>query len=698
MTHRVATRLGETELSLETGKVAKQADGAVMVQQGETVVLVTAVCSGNPNPLAGDIVPLTVDYREKTSAAGKIPGGFFKREGRPTEKEILTARLIDRPIRPLFPHGFQHDVQVMAMVLSSDGANDPDILAVIGASAALRLSGAPFRETIAAVRVGLNGDQWIVNPTYKQLEQSPLDIAIAGSKRGILSLEAGLKEVPEQQVVEALQFGYDYILKLIDLQEQLASKAAQPKRTGLSIREPSAELINQVRQAVSGELSQIAKWQNKEERAKARERMSAAMAQAFANVQPAPDPKLVSFAMDTVEREAIRRYITTSGKRVDGRGYTDLRPITSEVGVLPRTHGSGLFTRGETQSLTVTTLGTSDDEQLVESLEGESHKRFRLHYNFPPFSVGEARPVRSPGRREIGHGALAERALAPMIPAKDDFPYTVRVVSDILESNGSSSMATVCAGSLSLMDAGVPIKAAVAGVAMGLVKEGDKFAILTDLSGLEDHHGDMDFKVAGTQLGVTAIQLDVKLPEGLTVEQTKTILSQANPARMAVLEKMAAAISKPRESISLYAPRITTIKINPEKIRDVIGPGGRIIRKIIEETGVSIDIEDDGRVSIASSDATAANRAIEIVRGLTEDVEVGKVYNARVKRVTNFGAFCELIPTNKEGLVHVSELENRYVKSVEEVVKVGDEFKVQVIEIDEQGRINLSKKRVQAAG
>jgi polyribonucleotide nucleotidyltransferase len=697
MIHRVTAQVGPTNFSLETGKVAKQADGSVVVQQGETVVLVAVTYSSTPKSQPIDIVPLTVDYREKTYAAGKIPGGFFKREGRPTEKETLTARLTDRPIRPLLPQGFQHETLIMASVLSSDGQNDPDTLALVGASAALRMSSLPFANAIAAVRVGMVNNQWIANPTYQQLEQSAMDLCVAGSKEGILAIEGGFKEVPEQQIVEALQFGYAEVLKLIDLQEELARKAGKPKRQGWTILQPSPELLQAARQVLKPELDKIDTWENKDARATAHERMQKLLADHVAAFGQQVDGMQLAQTLDIVEREAVRRYIATSGRRVDGRAYTDLRQISAEVGVLPRTHGSSLFTRGQTQSLGVTTLGTSDDEQLVESLEGQSYKRFMLHYNFPPFSVGEARPVRAPGRREIGHGALAERSLTPVVPSKEDFPYTIRVVSDILESNGSSSMASVCAGSLSLMDAGVPIRAAVSGVAMGLVKEGDKFQILTDLSGLEDHYGDMDFKVAGTQLGVTAIQLDVKLAEGLTVEQVRKILSQAHPARMKVLEKMAEAIDKPRASISSYAPRITMIKINPEKIREVIGPGGRMIRKIIEETGVTIDIEDDGRVNIASTNGEASDKAIAIIRGLTEDVEVGRIYNARVKRITNFGAFCELLPGNKEGLVHISELEDRYVKTVEEVVKLGDEVRVQVIEIDEQGRINLSRKRVLAA-
>jgi len=695
MSHRVSLALGDSTLTLETGKVARQADGSVLVQQGGTVVLVTAVYTPSPAPSRAGIVPLTVDYREKTYAAGKIPGGFFKREGRPTEKEILTARLIDRPIRPLFPHGFQHELQIMAIVLSSDGEYDPDVLAVLGGSAALQLSSLPFpKPPIAAVRVGLVNGQWLLNPTYKQLEQSSVDLVLAGTSQGLLSIEAGLKEVPEQQLVEAIAFGYDHVLKLLKGGEEFVRAAGRPKLSEslLSIHQPPPELVEKVRGLTVSAIMAAYTKPKKDDRTAARQALLTSLTEQLAPAGGTVDAADVQAAFETVERDAVRRSILDTQQRTDGRALTQLREITCEVGVLPRTHGSGLFTRGQTQSLSVTTLGTSEDEQLIEALEGESYKRFMLHYNFPPFSVGEVRPIRGTGRREIGHGALAERALAPMIPSKDEFPYTIRVVSDILESNGSSSMATVCAGTLCLMDAGVPIKTPVSGVAMGLITDGRRRAILTDISGLEDHTGDTDFKVAGTRLGTTALQVDVKLPEGLSVELIGKILSQAHPARMTVLDLMAKAIDRPRASISVYAPRIVTIKINPEKIRDVIGPGGRTIRKIIEETGATIDVEDDGRVSVASADAEASAKAVEIIRGLTEDVEVGKVYTAKVKRITNFGAFCEVLP-GKEGLVRISELADKYVKSVEDVVKVGDEIRVKVIEIDEMGRVNLSRKR-----
>jgi polyribonucleotide nucleotidyltransferase len=692
MSSRVSTQLGSSTLSLETGSWARQADGAVVVQEGGTVVLVTAVCSSTPSTNV-DMVPLTCDYREKTYAAGRIPGGFFKREGRPTEKEILTSRLIDRPIRPLFPKGFLHELQVMAAVLSSDGEYDPDVLAVLGASCALRLSSIPFPDALGVVRVGLVNNRFVINPTYRELSQSSIDLVIAGTRHGIMTIEAGLKEVPEQQLVEAIAFGYQQLKTTLAIQEELAARAGKPKDESLQIRKPSPDLIEQVRTLTVPELARINEPRKKLARYEAIAKLSASVVERL-TVEGSVTPEDVAMAFEAVDREEARRTLLDRKTRMDGRAYAELREITCQVGVLPRTHGSGLFTRGETQSLSVTTLGTSEDEQLIEALEGESYKRFMLHYNFPPFSVGEVRPLRGTGRREIGHGALAERALESMIPSKDEFPYTIRVVSDILESNGSSSMATVCAGTLSLMDAGVPVKTAVSGVAMGLVKEGDRAAILTDISGLEDHVGDLDFKIAGTRLGTTALQVDVKLPHGLDVELVSKVVTQAHPARMTVLDLMAAAIDRPRPQLSIYAPRITTLKINPEKIRDVIGPGGRTIRKIIEETGATIDIEDDGSVSVASNDAQKSQKALDIIRTLTEDVEVGKTYNAKVKRIMNFGAFCEILP-GKEGLVHISELADKYVNKVEDVVKVGDEFRVKVIEIDEQGRINLSRKRAQ---
>ena len=693
MSTRVTTSLGRSSLSLQTGAMARQADGSVVVQQGETVVLVTAVANPTPGNRP-DFLALTCDYREKSYAAGKIPGGFFKREGRPTEKEILSARLIDRPVRPLFPKGFLHELQVMSAVLSSDGEYDPDVLAVLGASCALRLSTIPFPDALGVVRVGQVNNQWTANPTYQELAQSPIDLVVAGTRHGITMIEGGFKEVPEQQLVEAIQFAYEQIVTLIGLQEELVSRAGKTKGT-YQIKELPAGALEKIKAIAVPELAKINEPKRKLERREGLAQLHAKLLEQLVKDGGAITAEDVAAGLEYVDRAEARKTILDSKRRIDGREYTQLRDITCEIDALPRTHGSALFTRGETQSLAVTTLGTSDDEQLVEALEGESYKRFMLHYNFPPFSVNEVRRLSGPGRREIGHGALAERALAPMMPAKDEFPYTVRLVSDILESNGSSSMATVCSGSLALMAAGVPIKAAVSGVAMGLVKEEKGVAILTDISGLEDHVGDMDFKVAGTRLGTTALQLDVKLQHGLDVALIQKILAQAHPARMTVLDKMTAAIERPREQMSVYAPRITMIKINPEKIREVIGPGGRMIRKIIEETGATIDVEDDGSIAVASNDAIKSDKAVAMIRALTEDVEVGKVYNGKVKRIMNFGAFCEILP-GKEGLVHVSELSNEYVKKVEDVVKIGDEFRVKVIEIDEQGRINLSRKRAAA--
>ncbi len=691
MTARVSTSFGNSTLSLETGAWARQADGSVVVQQGETMVLVAAAASASPSDRA-DILPLTCDYRERTYAAGKIPGGFFKREGRPTEKEILTSRLMDRPIRPLFPKGFLHELQLMATVLSSDGAYDPDVLAVLGASTALRLSSIPFPDALGVVRVGYVDGRWVANPTYQDLAKSSIDLVVAGTARGITMIEAGLKEVPESQVVEAIAFGYQQLNTTIAMQEELVGKAGKAKKTTFQIRTLSPELIDRVRTLAGPALTRVNQPRKKHDRHIELATVAADIVQQLSadGTVPAKD---VAAAFELIDHDVARQTILERGVRMDGRTLTQLREITCQVDVLPRTHGSGLFTRGETQSLAVTTLGTREDEQLIEALEGESYKRFMLHYNFPPFSVGEVRPLRGPGRREIGHGALAERALEPMVPSKEEFPYTIRVVSDILESNGSSSMATVCAATLSLMQAGVPMKAAVSGVAMGLVTTGDRVAVLTDIMGLEDHVGDMDFKVAGTRLGTTAIQVDVKLSDGLGVQLIDQILKQAHPARLAILDLMTAVIDRPRPQLSDHAPRITTIKINPEKIRDVIGPGGRVIRKIVEETGATINIEDDGVVQIASSDAEKSKRAMDRIRMLTEEVEVGRIYTVRVKQVLNFGALCELLGTGKQGLVHISELADKYIKKVDEVVKIGDEFPAKVYEIDEQGRLNLSRKR-----
>jgi len=682
-------QFGRESLVLETGKLANQAAGAVTVQYGGTVVLVSA-CIAHEIKEGIGFFPLTVEYQEKTYAAGKIPGGFFKREGRPSESEILTARLIDRPIRPLFPKGILNEIQVMAIVLSSDGQNDPDILAVIGASSALMISDIPFNGPLAACRVGRVENNFILNPTYNDLEKSDLDVVIAATRSGIIMLESKLKEVSEDIYVEAIKFGYDNLQDILKFQEEFAQQCGKPKLE-LDCKKIDEKLLNRIKELSLERLAEVYKLSKKEEREEAVALLAKELEEKLT-----PEGFLSSDIKNTlveVEQAQVRRFIIDKGKRVDGRNPKDIRPITCEVKVLPRTHGSSLFTRGQTQSLAVTTLGTGEDEQLIEALEGERYKTFMLHYSFPPFSVGETAPVRGPGRREIGHGALAERALLAVMPKKEEFPYTIRVVSEILESNGSSSMATVCAATLSLMDAGVPIKRAVAGVALGLIKEGKKDIILTDITGLEDHFGDMDFKVAGTQDGMTVVQLDLKIA-GIDADLLKECLLQAKEARMFILEKMSAVLSQPRQALSEYAPRIEILRINPEKIGELIGPGGKTIKKIISSTGVNVDIQDDGSVLVASNDAAASAKAIEIIRSITEDIEVGRIYAAKVRRVTNFGAFCEIAP-GKEGLVHVSELADRFVKNVEDVVKVGDEIKVKVVGIDELGRINLSKKQAE---
>ncbi|NQU73207.1 MAG: polyribonucleotide nucleotidyltransferase [Candidatus Omnitrophica bacterium] len=690
--HTFKVEIEGKEFIIETGKMAKQATGSVTVQLGGTVVLVTVVCSKEPKEDKMDMLPLFVEYQERTYAAGKIPGGFFKREGRPSEKAILTSRLIDRPIRPLFPKGLRNEVQVVAMVISADGENDPDVLAMVGASAALSISEIPFSGPIGAVRVGLIDDTFIVNPTFTELENSPLDLVVVGNKKGVVMLESESNEVSEEKIIEAIDFGYQKLSKLIEAQEQMV-KECGVKKASPQLKEIDEELRKKVKEAAASKLDEIYKLSQREQRQKARDLLLKELVEKLVTEESEISDKDAKAALTELEKKTVRSLILDKKRRVDGRSFKDIREISCEIGVLPRTHGSGLFTRGQTQSLTVTTLGTGTDEQLIDALEGEKFKSFMLHYNFPPFSVGEVKPMRGPGRRDIGHGALAERALRPVMPKKEGFPYTVRVVSDILESNGSSSMATVCGGTLSLMDAGVPIKAPVSGIAMGLVKEQDKFAILTDIGGVEDHLGDMDFKVAGTKDGITAIQLDLKI-DGITPEIIQQTLKEAKEARLIILDKMLSVIATPKNDLSPYAPRIVTLQIKPEKIKDVIGPGGKVIRKITEETGVTIDIENDGTVQVASSDADGLSRAIDIINGITKEAEVGKIYQSTVKRIMDFGAFCEILP-GKEGLVHVSELADKFVKKASDVVKVGDEFPVKVIEIDSLGRINLSRKQAQ---
>ena len=687
--HKFEKSLGRENIIIETGRMAKQADGACTVQLGGTVVLVTAVCSKRERPDI-DFFPLTCEYQEKTYAAGKIPGGFFKREGRPSEKEILTARLIDRPIRPLFGKGFINDTQLVAIVISSDSENDSDILAMIGASVALTISDIPFAGPIAAVRVGRIDGKFILNPTFKELDSSDIDLVVAGNRSSVLMVESGSNELPEDILLDAIKFGHNQMQVLIDMQEEMAKACGKEKRV-IALRDIDEGLLKSVRSASVARLDEINTLGTKEQREEAMDILLKDLVEKLVTEDSDVSEKDVKYALEETEKEEVRKFIIDKKKRVDGRKFDEIRKITCEVGLLPRTHGSGLFTRGQTQSLSVATLGTSADEQMIDALEGETQKSFMLHYNFPPFSVGEVKPMRGPGRREIGHGALAERALKPVMPDKEKFPYTVRVVSDILESNGSSSMATVCASTLSLMDAGVPISDPVSGIAMGLIKEKNEVIILTDIGGVEDHYGDMDFKVAGTKNGVTALQMDLKI-QGIGYEVLKEALESAKKARLIILDKMMQVIGQPKNDVSAFAPKIVVLKINQEKIGAVIGPGGKIIKKIIQDTGATVDIDDDGTVQVAGTDPKAIEMAVAIIRGITEEPEVGRIYRGKVKRIMNFGAFVEILP-GKEGLVHVSELANKFVKNVEEVVKLGDEFDVKLTEIDEQGRLNLSKKQ-----
>jgi len=682
-------KFGKNDFVLETGQIARQANGSVTVQYGGTVVLVTACMSKEPKEDLG-FFPLIVEYQEKTYAAGRIPGGFFKREGRPSESEILSARLIDRPIRPLFPKGLINEVQIMAIVLSSDGENDPDVLALCGASAALSISDIPFSGPVACCRVASCNKELILNPTYAELENADLDVVVAANKDGIIMLESKAREVSEELYVEAVKFGFDNLQDLIRLQENFAGKFAKPK-AAVTLKKTDETLRAKVTELAKDRLKEIYKLSKKESREEEIGLLNKELEEKLVCEEYAVAD--IRQALQEIEKEQIRKVILDKHTRVDGRSFTDIRDISCEVAVLPRTHGSSLFTRGQTQSLAVTTLGTGEDEQLIEALEGEKYKSFMLHYSFPPFSVGETAPVRGPGRREIGHGALAERALTAVMPSKDKFPYTIRVVSEILESNGSSSMATVCAASLSLMDAGVPIKDAVAGVALGLVKEGKQEVVLTDIAGVEDHFGDMDFKVAGTSAGITAVQMDLKIA-GISLDLLQKCIFQAKEARGIILKKMKSVLVSPRAQLSSLAPRIDVLRVNPEKIGELIGPGGKNIKKIIAQTGVTIDIQDDGSVLVGSTEASKSEEAIALIKGITDEIEVNRIYIGKVKRIMNFGAFCEIAP-NKEGLVHISELADSFVKDVQSVVKVGDEIKVKVIGIDELGRINLSKKQAE---
>ncbi len=678
---------GGRSFSIETGKVAKQANGSVMVQYGETVVLVTAVASEKKRE-GLDFIPLTVNYLEMTYAAGRIPGGFFKREGRPTDHETLISRFIDRPLRPLFPKGFQNEVQIIATVLSADLDNDPSILGMIGASSALSLSDIPFDGPIAGAKVGRIDGEFVLNPTHEELEMSDIDLFVAGSEHAIIMVEGSAKEVKEEEILEAILFGHRSLKPVIALQEEMKSAlGAAPREFELQRPETALyERVSAIAQEKLRETFQIT------EKGKRTERLEQIVQSTYQEL-PAEDEasqKMARIALEEVYRKLVRKLISEKKQRIDGRGLSEIRHITCEVGILPRTHGSALFTRGETQVLAVVTFGTSEDEQKINSLTGETYKSFMLHYNFPPFSTGEVSPLRSPSRREIGHGALAERAILPVLPSNEKFPYTIRIVSEVLESNGSSSMATVCGSSLSLMDAGVPIKAPVAGIAMGLIVEDGESIVLSDILGDEDHLGDMDFKVAGTSEGVTAIQMDIKI-RGISKEILTKVLDQAREGRLHILGRMNETISEPRKDLSRHAPRIVSIQVKQEKIRDVIGPGGKNIRAIVDQTGVKVDVEDSGLVKLASPNYESIEKAIYMIKRLTQEVEVGALYTGKVVRILSFGAIVELFP-GTDGLVHISQLAESHVKEVSDVLKEGDEVLVKVIDIDPQGRIRLSRK------
>jgi polyribonucleotide nucleotidyltransferase len=674
-------------LSIETGRVAEQANGAVVLRQGDTVVLSTAVMSKEPR-MGVDFFPLTCDYEEKLYAVGKIPGAFMRREGRPSETAILASRLTDRPLRPLFPDMFRLDIQVVSTVLSADQENDPTILSINGASTALTISDIPWAGPVGAVRMGFLDGALVVNPPSSRMADSELDLVVAGTADAILMVEAGAKGVTEKTVVDALQMAHEAIKQLCAAQVELQQQIGKPKYQYTPPSYPE-QVVEVVSEYLALRLDQAAFGPDKAAREAStdelRKKTIAELGERFPE-----HVDILGKLFDKKLKDRVRERIVEEGVRIDGRGLKDVREITVEVGVLPRTHGSGLFTRGQTQALTIATLGSMSDKQKLDGLGLEEFKRYMHHYNFPPYSVGEARPLRGPGRREIGHGALAERALLAVIPSVEEWPYTMRLVSEILSSNGSTSMASVCGSTLSLMDAGVPIKAPVAGIAMGLVTRDGKFAVLTDIQGVEDNLGDMDFKVAGTKDGITALQMDIKI-KGLPHEILAQALEQAREARLFVLDKMLAVISEPRAELSAYAPRITTIHINPDKIRDIIGPGGKMIRKITEETGAQIDVEDDGSVFIAAADRDAGQRAIDWIKGLTDEIEVGKIYKGKVVRIMPFGAFVEVLP-NQDGLVHISKLTDHRVERVEEVANVGDEIVVKATEVDSQGRLNLSRQ------
>ena len=679
--------MGGRKLIVENGKMAKQANGAVLVRYGDTVVLVTATASAEPRE-GIDFFPLTVDYEEKMYAAGKIPGGFIKREGRPSSDAVLCARLIDRPIRPLFPKGYRNDVQIVATVLSVQQDNVPEIPAMIGASAALSVSDIPFEGPIAGVRVGRIGDDFIINPTKEEREKSTLNLTVAGSYDAVMMVEAGANELPEDVILDAILFGHKEIQHIVAFQEEIQKRCGKEKHIAKLFTVPEA-MEKEIEAFARERIDVAVRNPDKLSRDADVADISADTMEHFLELYPEME-KEIGMAFHDLEKSVVRHMITHEKIRPDGREVEEVRPISCEVGLLPRAHGSGLFTRGQTQILSVTTLGTLSDEQIIDGLAPEWTKHYMHHYNFPGYSVGEARPMRSPGRREIGHGALAERALLPVLPSIEKFPYTVRVVSEVLESNGSSSMGSVCGSTLSLMQAGVPIKRPVSGVAMGLVKEGDAYTILTDIQGMEDALGDMDFKVAGTEKGITAIQMDIKV-DGLSREILSSALQQAKRGRAFILGKMMEVIDKPAEDLSPHAPRVETIKVKVDKIRDVIGTGGKVVKGIIEETGVQIDIHEDGNIYIFSTDADGMKKARQRIEDIVRDVEVGEVYKGRVTRLLKFGAFVELLP-GKEGLCHISQLARQRIEKVEDVVKVGDELEVKVVEIDDKGRINVSHK------
>lgn len=689
---RVSAPLGANQVTLETGKLAKQAGGSVVIQSGDTIVLVTATAAKEPKKDI-DFLPLTVDYIEKTFAAGKIPGGFFKREGKPSDTATLTSRFIDRPLRPLFPENYFCETQVIATVLSFDPDHDPDILAITAASAALIISDVPFTKPVAGCRVGRIDGKYVINASSSVMENSDLDLIVVASADAVVMVEGGADEVSEKDMADAISFGHQSILPLLKAQKELQEKCGKPKReVPPSTKDASiTEKVAGYEKAVHDAMKISVKQDRYQTLSDIKQRI---VADLFPDEATREAKKVAQISSDYEDLKAkvMRSMILKDHKRIDGRGLADIRPITCEAGVLPRTHGSGLFTRGETQALVVATLGSTDDEQMIDAMSGSTTKKFMLHYNFPPFSVGEVKPLRSPGRREVGHGALAERAIARVLPDHIDFPYTIRVVSEVLESNGSSSMASVCGGSLSLMDAGVPLKAPVAGIAMGLIKEGNDIAVLSDILGDEDHLGDMDFKVTGTSKGVTAIQMDIKIT-GLTHDILAKALDQARTGRLHILEKMNAVLSTHREKLSDYAPKITTITVKKDKIRDVIGSGGKNIRSVVDETGVKIDVDDSGLVSIFGSDPKAIERAIEMIKAFVAEPEVGKIYDGIVKKLMDFGAFVEFLPKT-DGLVHISQLSNERVQYVADVVQEGDHVKVKCIGFDDRGKVKLSMKDV----